>query len=713
VTGGFLFVIAVLALGPIGAQFAALLFPRLPEGGRVFGRPLGLLLAAYPLWLLASLGVVRYGRSAVVVSAASLAAGGATLAYASRRRAPQAAPSRSIRLVGEAVFAVAFAGWLGLRSFAPAVWQTEKPMDMAIVNAVNRAASFPPHDPWLAGAHTNYYYFGHYLVAFLVRLTGVDPATGFNFAVALVAALAASAVFGVAATLHSAARQAGATRRGSPIAVGLTATALATVLGNLAGVSQLVHHAGRLSTYDWFAPSRVIPHTANEFPFFSFLLADLHAHVMASPFALVAIAYAMQLAVHGPPRRVTGRAVAELVIAAVVLGALYALNGLDFPTAAAITVAGLVLWSFESSGRGGAAARWCAALLAAAVVAFLPFWLQFSPPTHGLALLRDHLRFGRFAIDYLLLYGISLWMALVVFAGRFRLTFRYASWLGSVAFFVLVLLAPPRLAGLGLAVTLAALAAYATLSSGSTGGTYRFLWLLLTSALTLVAAGELVYVRDAFENTPSFRFNTVFKTGYQAWYLFAIVAAVGVYWSADWLKRRIRLAWLACFSVLVALGLVYPVLATYSRSDGFRPSPTLDGERWLERAAPGDAAAIAWLRRSVKGDPTVLETVGADFDPDGRGRVSTFTGLPAVIEWPGHEVQWGHEPGRRAVDVRRIYATLSARVAKRLLDRYDVSFVFVGSLERRDFPPFALAKFGSLGTVAFRSGRTLVYRVER
>jgi uncharacterized membrane protein len=222
-----------------------------------------------------------------------------------------------------------------------------------------------------------------------------------------------------------------------------------------------------------------------------------------------------------------------------------------------------------------------------------------------------------------------------------------------------------------------------------------------------------VYVRDAFENTPSFRFNTVFKTGYQAWYLFAIVAAVGVYWSADWLKRRIRLAWLACFSVLVALGLVYPVLATYSRSDGFRPSPTLDGERWLERAAPGDAAAIAWLRRSVKGDPTVLETVGADFDPDGRGRVSTFTGLPAVIEWPGHEVQWGHEPGRRAVDVRRIYATLSARVAKRLLDRYDVSFVFVGSLERRDFPPFALAKFGSLGTVAFRSGRTLVYRVER
>jgi uncharacterized membrane protein len=109
----------------------------------------------------------------------------------------------------------------------------------------------------------------------------------------------------------------------------------------------------------------------------------------------------------------------------------------------------------------------------------------------------------------------------------------------------------------------------------------------------------------------------------------------------------------------------------------------------------------------------VLETVGSDFDPDGRGRVSTFTGLPAVIEWPGHEVQWGHDARGRALDVRRIYATPSLRVARRLLDRYEVSFVFVGSLERRDFPPSALAKFGSLGTVAFRSGRTLVYRVDR
>ncbi len=719
-TEAVFFVAVALALGPLGGPFAALLFPRLPGAGRVFGRPLGLLLAAYPAWLLASTGLVDYGRPLAVASIGSLAALSAGLAYRAQRNSRIPGTDRSIWLVGEAVFAVAFASWLALRAFAPAVWQTEKPMDMAIVNAVNRSASFPPHDPWLAGAHVNYYYLGHYLVAFLIRLTGVDPATGFNLAVALVAALAAGAVFGIAATLHSIARRSGLAKRGSAIVVGLTAAALATVVGNLAGASQLAGHATQIATYDWFAPSRVIPHTANEFPSFSFLLADLHAHVIASPFFLLTIAYAMQLAIHGPPRarlrgglRSTAAPAAELVLAALALGSLYAINGLDFPVAATIIVLALVPWAIEGARRWRAAACWGAVLLPAAAVAFLPFWLNFSPPSHGLALLPDHLHFGRFAVDYLLVYGTFLWVGLSLFATRFSMPLRYAAWAGSVGLFVLVLLAPPRLAGLALALTLSALAAYAALSSGSSGGSYRFLWLLLAAALTLIATGELVYVRDAFDHTPNYRFNTVFKTGYQAWYLCALVAGVGAFWSAERLSRRTRSTFLTVFSVLFALGLVYPLLAPYSRSSGFRASPTLDGERWLELQAPDDAAAIAWLRRTVKGDPTVLETVGGDYDTVGRGRVSTFTGLPAVVQWPGHEVQWGHDPRGRAGDVARLYTTPSVRAARQLLDRYDVRLVFVGSLERLDFPAAGLAKFGSLGTVAFHSGRTIVYRIGR
>jgi YYY domain-containing protein len=709
----FFFWAVVSALGLVGVPFAEVVFGRLPGSGRIFARPLGLLVVAYPGWLLASAHVAPYGRAIALISLAAAAAAAAILRR--RRRRGRAAPEhRSIWMVGEALFAVTFFGWLLMRSFAPDVWQTEKPMDMALINVINRGGFFPPHDPWLAGSHVNYYYLGHYLVAFLIKLTGIDPAVGFNLGVALFYALTSAAVFGVAATLHATLRRPEGQRRPPSVAVGLAATALAMTVGNLAGVTQLLHHAHQLGTYDWWSPSRVIPGTANEFPFFSFLLGDLHAHVMATPFALLAVAYALQVATRGPAVR-AGRSLAavavELVLASMVLGSLYAINSFDFPTASAILLASLLVWGLDGARRGRAALGWAGGILVIAVFLFLPFWLRFSPPTHGIALVRDHARFTRFASENLLIFGIPLWSVPVVFAGRWHPRFRHLVWGGSVALFVLVLLAPPRLAGLAAALTLAAAAAFATLGSGRITPPQRFLWLLLATALGLVAIAELVYIRDAFDGTSSFRFNTVFKTGYQAWFLFAIVAAVGAFWAADWLGRRAYRLWLVGFAALVVLGLAYPIFASYSRAGAFNGTPTLDGVRWLERDSPGDAAAIEWLRRSAVGSPAVLETFGRDFDPDGRGRVSTFTGLPSVMEWPGHEVQWGHDPGTRASDVSIIYRTLNLEVAQRVLRRYHVRYVFVGSLERRDYTPIELLKFSRVGTVVFRSRATLVYRL--
>src|SRR5205085_7383571 len=198
-------------------------------------------------------------------------------------------------------------------------------------------------------------------------------------------ALVTTAVFGVAAALYDAARRSAGAPRRSPVAVGLTAAAFATVIGNLAGGVQLLEHTNNLAGYDWWSPSRVIPGTANEFPFFSFLLADLHAHVMATPFTLVAVAYALQLALFGPPALgARARAAAELALAAMVLGSLYAISSFDYPTACVVTGGGLLLWVLEARGRLRPALVWGAALLVASVVLFLPFWRDFNPPSHGL-----------------------------------------------------------------------------------------------------------------------------------------------------------------------------------------------------------------------------------------------------------------------------------------------------------------------------------------
>ena len=705
------FWLLVSALGIVGIPFVELLLGRLPGRGLVFARPLGLLVVTFPLWLLASLHFLPYERL-TALAALALATTGAALLWR-RRDGPLVAGSEvPVWVAGEIVFTVSFGCCVLVRSFAPAVWQTEKPMDMALINAVNRSTFFPPHDPWQSGAHVNYYYYGHYVVAFLIRVSGADPAVAYNLGVAFFYALVASAVFAVAATLWRSADTKPEVRR-SPVVVGLTATAFACLLGNIAGGLQLLHHPDRIGSYDWWAPSRVMAGTANEFPIFSFLLGDLHAHLMATPFSLIVVAYALQLALRGPPtlRAGRGRALIELALAGLVLGALYTVNSWDFPTGCALGAGGLLLWTLGDPARRPRAVVWAVSWAACAVVLFLPFWRDFSPPTKGIALVHHHTSLHAFMSGYLRIYGVPLWVLLLLFTARFRFRTRHVAWAASILLFGLVLLAPPHLAGLAIALTLVAFGLLATIAPGPLHNTDRYVWLITSVGLGLIAFSEVAYIKDEFDGTASFRFNTVFKMGYQAWFLLAIAAAVTLHRRAGLLGSRARAGWFTVLAVLGALALVYPVLAAYSRMQHFANRPTLDGMAWLERSSPGDAAAISWLRGSVPGSPTLLEDVGNDFDTAGRGRVSTFTGLPAVAQWPGHELQWGHEPGRRDADARLIYRTDNLATARRLLARYGISYVFVGSLEREDYTPAELAKFRRLGTPVFQYAGTVVYRV--
>src|SRR5919109_1292052 len=102
----------VEVIGLAAAPLAALAFGRLPGAGLGFAKPLGVLLVAWAVWMAASIGPVRYGTATVVVVVAAVAL---------------------------------------LVAYSPDVWGTERPMDMAFVNAINASSSFPPHDPWMSG----------------------------------------------------------------------------------------------------------------------------------------------------------------------------------------------------------------------------------------------------------------------------------------------------------------------------------------------------------------------------------------------------------------------------------------------------------------------------------------------------------------------------------------------------------------------------------
>jgi YYY domain-containing protein len=604
-----------------------------------------------------------------------------------------------------------------LVAYSPDVWGTEKPMDMAFVNAANASSSFPPHDPWMAGQDLNYYYLGQLAMAIVIRVVGVAPDHGYNLAVALTAALAAAAVFTLAGTLWAAARARIAGVRGGPVAAGIVAVVLCLILGNLAGAREWLDAAHPPGDYDWFAPSRVIPGTINEFPSFSFLLGDLHAHVLALPFTVVALGFALQVAIAGPRGDAVLRSVAEALAAGLAIGALYAINSWSYPVAAGLLVLAVVSWLRSPEGRGRTAYGlvWIGLVLLASVVFVLPFLLTFDEAASGIGWVGERRAFTRFVGDQALLYGTFAGPLAAAFAARVlasRRPLRTLAWGAIALVFVLSLLAPVDFAGVAALAAGLAVAAGAMVSR-ALPAPERFLWLLISGGLICLLLPELVYVRDAFDGSDLYRMNTVFKLGYQAWLLLAIAAACGLAWAGAWLPRRAWAPWAAVTAVLLLLGAVYPYAGTYARKGGFGHSPTLDGLNWLRPSAPGDPAAIEWLRAHTPGDAVVLEAVGEDYSAFGHARISTFTGRATVLGWAGHEVQWQHSPGNRETDVKTLYRTTDLTAARDLIRRYDVAYVVFGPIERTTYGDAGLRKWDALGQKVFDRDGTAIWRLQR
>jgi YYY domain-containing protein len=361
-------------------------------------------------------------------------------------------------------------------------------------------------------------------------------------------------------------------------------------------------------------------------------------------------------------------------------------------------------------GRRAFGAVWTVLVLLAGFVLVLPFWLNFDPAARGIGWVGERLSFTDWAWDTTLIYGILGWAVLAAYAGRLlsaRRRERIAVWGGVGAAFVLSLLAPIDFAGVALLLAALTVALHAALTR-RLEAPERFLWLLIAVATACLLAPELVYVRDEFDGSDLYRMNTVFKLGYQAFLLLAIAAACALPWAGRWLPRRAWTGWAAIGAVLLLLGLVFPYAGNWARREGFSRSPTLDGLGWLRASAPGDVEAIEWLRENAPGDAVLLEAAGPDYSGFGHARMSTFTGRPAVIGWAGHELQWKHDPGTRADDVRTMYEARSVADARPLLARYGVRYVVVGPIERTDYGDAGIAKWDRLGRRVFdRSGTTV------
>jgi uncharacterized membrane protein len=198
----------------------------------------------------------------------------------------------------------------------------------------------------------------------------------------------------------------------------------------------------------------------------------------------------------------------------------------------------------------------------------------------------------------------------------------------------------------------------------------------------LVLIPDFVYLRDQF----GWRINTIFKFYYQAWMLWSLVAALGtavlfthLRGAWDWIYRSMM-------TIILLMVLTYPALGVMTKTNNFKPyfGWSLDGAAYLERDNPEDAQAINWLKTAPDG--IVVEAVGGSYS--NFGRVSTLTGLPTVLGWPGHESQWrgSYTPqANREEDVKALYETPNWTDAQAILTKYDIHYIFIGSLERTSY----------------------------
>jgi YYY domain-containing protein len=781
--------LAAEALGFAALPLLFRLCAALPSRGYAYAKVAALALLTLALWLLGTAGLLPYGAGSALLVVALIAAAAAVIALQDRAELwTWLRENRRFVITAEIVFLLALLVITGFRAFTPEIANTEKPFEFAMYNAVDRARFFAPTDPWFSGKPTAYYYLGYVAVDAVAKLTGTPPAYGFNVGLGLIGALTAVTAFGLACDCGALLRRAAVASRWV-LGVGLLAVVLLLVIGNLEGIFELaaVHGWNPSWVYShldvqglqpavsahwwpenffssaWRATRLGSQWNFLEFPFFSFMLGDLHPHVLALPFKLLAAVAALLLlfapALPRCSRDGWRRGLGTALFAAATLGLLIGVHPWDFPPFLLLALLVLAARYVRDPGTdrrdlGGYAAIGVVAALPAVLYYFgggrgsttsiqptEPYFtsLQGTVNAEGMYLPFQHLvifwtplllpaaifvvaclasrgwrpwrQHGPLALTLVALLPLAWAIAVILrHSGsglRSELDVRGWGWLT-----VLLL-------GLLLAAALAAFAGELTDDEGADGIERQgriFLLGATVVAVLLIYGPELFMVRDSSGT----RANSTFKLWYAAWTLLAIVAAAGGVYALAGLRRFslaglvARRAALAACAVVLLGALVYPAYVIFNRTDGFSGTTTLDGLAYLRTSDPQEYAAAQWLRQNVAGDQTVLQADGNSYTAGGR--FASLTGLPTLMGWMFHEQQQrGDAAGiaQRDGDISTIYSTQSIDTAFTLLHLYDVQYVVVGPLEQQMYGASGgLSKFADLGTLVYSGGSgTAIYRV--
>jgi len=827
----FSWYILITILGWLTFPLAHRIFPALADRGYTLSRAFGLLIWGYIFWLFANFGIAQNDSGGLLLGLLVLV-GLSAWAFLNQQSSIENRISeianwikdnKSLIITTEILFLAAFGFMAFVRASNPDIVGTEKPMELMFINGIMNSPTFPPRDLWLSGYSISYYYFGYVMTAMIAKFTNVPATMAFNLMIALIFGLSAVGAYGVLYNLlntrqtrrpepvegSNVERQSTIVNRKSEIVNALLAPIFLLILSNVEGFLEVLHARGLfwkdgnnfwtwLDIPDlrnapsqtlswapdrywwWWRASRVVQdydlnktfrEAIDEFPAFSYILGDLHPHVLSMPFVLLAIAVALNLFLGGWNGSIN-LYIGELkiskigfIVSAFVLGGLAFLNTWDILFIGVLIVFSYALARVHESGWGWERAEDVLLLgiplVVTAFVVYLPFFIGFSSqagglvpnfmyPTRGAQL---WVMWGTLFVP-LFAYLMYLWQSktpahwrtgtltalgivLALLAAMFVIGFMAMKLKPDLVNYLLndqqldisTFIADSmsrRLSYIGSLLTLLALLIpslsflFSTQEQQTTEDDSSFIsshssFVLSPSSfiiLLIVIATLLILGIDFvyLRDQFGYRINSVFKFYYQAWILLSLASAYGTVVLLNNLRRVANGIFTAVFALVLIVGLAYPVFGFPNKTNNFKPpfGYTLDDFDRIQRENPEEAAAIVWLRSAPDG--VVAEAVGGSYSA--YGRISIYTGMPTVLGWPGHEGQWrdGSLQGSRQQDIETLYTSPDWVTTQDIIARYNIRYIVVGNLERSQYRVNE-EKFTRFLKPAFQQGNVTVYEV--
>ncbi len=696
---------AITITGIVALPIVSMVCKNLTDQGYCISKIIGILTLTYLTWILSY--VFSFNRGTVLLAGLILCTVSLLCAIRNRPRI-----EKNVVIRNEALFFVVFVVFLIIRAYNPEITSFgEKFMDFAFLNAIVRTSQFPPYDPWLAGGSIDfYYYFGYLIVAVFSKLSGISTTITYNLGLVTFSALAANAAFGMGYNLTR------NVRFGLLTMFFVVFIANSYIIFNLAGSLLHLPVASHDSIFELWASTRVIPNTINEFPYFSFIFGDLHPHVISIPFQLLALSLILNVyRSNGVGMRMYGEdranIIAGVILFALCIGALFVVNAWDYPVYLVIFATTALVQQYRTSSLKNATIP-VAITVILSIILFAPFYLDFQGTgASGIGIVCQN----TLLINFVEIFALFMFLIFLFLLSHLNHDKRYVIALIpvvviSLVFFQILLVIVPL-------IVLCIYLLYNQASSWQDAMDSRFVLILMLTGALLALFCEIFYLDDGL-GAPNERMNTVFKLYLQIWILWGIASGYVVYFMYSHLVHpaycaytarahtahptrtacstlpppnpgsripgtMIKWVWVTVFCILLVSGCVYLFTGTCSKITIDRNPPTLDGIKYMNESERGEYLAILWIRGNIDGTPVIVEAPGMSYSTGSR--ISAFTGLPTVIGWQGHEMMWRNDHNDlqiRAADVNSIYGTMSAADASRLMEKYNISYIYIGTTER-------------------------------